>query len=154
MSNQTKCRNCGGYKTDAEVVQMDSVTGKKYKPAAGGSLLLIFGGIAVFFVVITVIHAITAHEGISIGVGAVAWVLFLSWGGKNATEQRKNLTYDLFHYYCNLCGYRWTWREGSPIPEVNVRPDLIAQGEQRLEEEGLQRQQDNAALHYLLNKDK
>jgi transposase-like protein len=41
----------------------------------------------------------------------------------------------LYRYLCHLCGYRWTWRTGTPYPPVTVRPDLIAKGEQKLQEE-------------------
>ena len=37
------------------------------------------------------------------------------------------------HFYqCILCGYEWQWIEGEPLPQVTVRPDLIAKGEERL----------------------
>ena len=36
---------------------------------------------------------------------------------------------------CYLCGYKWEWQVGTPEPSINVRPDLMAKGEQRLREE-------------------
>lgn len=48
----------------------------------------------------------------------------------------------LYHYYCYLCGYKWAWETGTPTPQVNVRPDLIAKGEQRLEEERRRREEE------------
>jgi hypothetical protein len=35
----------------------------------------------------------------------------------------------------HLCGYRWHLDPGNPPPQVQVRPDLIARGAQRLEEQ-------------------
>lgn len=156
MSNQVQCPNCGGYKLDTELTEMDSETGKKYKPNAGINLLLIIGGFIVFGLVTKVIGAISNNEGVSLVAGFVSWLVFLSWGANKETERKKKRKYNLYNFYCNLCGYRWTWREGSPYPKINVRPELIAQGEQVLEEKRKQqqRQQDDAALHYLLNKDK
>jgi len=49
---------------------------------------------------------------------------------------------EVYHYYCLLCGYRWT---EPPKPEVTVRPDLIAAGNQRLEQEAAKRKADEEA---------
>jgi hypothetical protein len=54
----------------------------------------------------------------------------------------------IYHYTCSLCGYKWPWRTGEPLPPVQIRPDLIAKGEERLEQERRQ-WEDAAAAHYL-----
>ena len=38
-------------------------------------------------------------------------------------------------YSCRLCNHTWTWKPGTPYPEVNVRPDLIAKGKKKMEDE-------------------
>ena len=41
-------------------------------------------------------------------------------------------------YKCHLCDYAWTWKPGTPSPEIHVRPDLIAKGEKKLRREAAQ----------------
>jgi hypothetical protein len=41
---------------------------------------------------------------------------------------------------CQLCNHKWQWTPGQPLPEVTVRPDLIAAGEKRLRKEEAHRQ--------------
>lgn len=57
----------------------------------------------------------------------------------------------LHKYSCQICGYRWNWREGTPLPPVKSDPKLVALGERKLaeEEEARRRQQEQAAFHYL-----
>jgi len=50
---------------------------------------------------------------------------------------------------CQLCGYQWYWKLGDSRSEVNVRPDLIGKGAQKLEEE---RQQKELAAWFWLQK--
>lgn len=40
-----------------------------------------------------------------------------------------------FAYTCQLCGYKWSWTTGTPLPTVTVRSDLMEKGEQRLRAE-------------------
>ena len=35
----------------------------------------------------------------------------------------------LHSYTCQICGYKWTWREGTPRPKVNVRTEFLAKME-------------------------
>lgn len=70
--------------------------------------------------------------------------------GRRATTKTKTYT-----YLCHLCGYQWVWQSDQPWPQVNVRPDLIAKGEQKLEEEAAaqrKRDEEAAALYYLTHK--
>ena len=64
--------------------------------------------------------------------------LIFLWGLGLLTMLYKQLTKpkDGSHEYrCDLCGYQWHWKPGTPYPAVSVRPDLIAKGEQKLREE-------------------
>jgi len=54
---------------------------------------------------------------------------------------------------CKICGNRWSWETDNP-PTVNVRPDLIAMGEQRLrEQEAQDAANQEAAYHAFIEPD-
>ena len=38
-------------------------------------------------------------------------------------------------YNCRFCKHTWTWKPGTPYPEVHVRPEVIAKGKKKMEEE-------------------
>ena len=40
-----------------------------------------------------------------------------------------------YDFQCVICGYKWNWKEGDPLPQVTVRPDLIHMGEKKLQKE-------------------
>ena len=71
-------------------------------------------------------------------------------GGYRVSGRRPNTKSTTYYYSCALCGYQWSWQVGTPWPNVQVRPDLITKGEQRLQEEAAERRrQEEAALYYL-----
>lgn len=35
-------------------------------------------------------------------------------------------------YSCELCGYKWFYIPGTPLPAVTVRPELMRQGAEKL----------------------
>ncbi len=42
-------------------------------------------------------------------------------------------------YLCELCGYKWFHTPGTPWPAINVRPELIREGSEKLKQEGEER---------------
>lgn len=137
-------------------IRLDSVTGNSITSGCGTFLLygllmfcglLMLGGLAGIF-----------GGGNSVGVGLIFFLVgLLSSAGciitlKNNNKAEKR-AYNIYKYHCDLCGFNWEWREGQPLPKVNVNPDLIARGAKKLEEEEQQRQQ-QAALHYLSQQNK
>ncbi len=38
-------------------------------------------------------------------------------------------------YLCQLCGYKWFHIPGTPWPAINVRPELIREGAEKLRQE-------------------
>jgi len=75
--------------------------------------------------------------------GLAVWSIVLGISKYRKTDMIKK-----YKHECLLDGYRWERREDEPPPEVHVRPDLIAMGEQRLAEER-RRQEEAAAAHFL-----
>ena len=67
------------------------------------------------------------------GLWAIIWAVIAS------LEKGRPIVHK---YTCQLCGYQWNWQEGTPYPPVMVRPDLIANGVRKLEEEERRRQDD------------
>lgn len=55
---------------------------------------------------------------------------------KSDEEFSQNHVPSIRHYYTRrICGYKWDWADGEPLPKVTVRPELIQQGSALLEEE-------------------
>ncbi|MBX3051933.1 MAG: hypothetical protein KF753_10690 [Caldilineaceae bacterium] len=73
-------------------------------------------------------------------------------GGFKVSGKRPNTQTNTYSYSCALCGYKWSWNTNTPWPIVQVRPDLIAQGEQKLQAEAAERrrQEEAAAAAYVL----
>jgi hypothetical protein len=55
--------------------------------------------------------------------------------GLSSTHTEKAQIGMLYNYECRLCGYEWEWRSNTPRPVAIVRPELIARGAQKLEED-------------------
>jgi transcription elongation factor Elf1 len=146
MSDQFQCPHCSGKKLNTEIFQIDSKTGSKINSSCGGIALLTI----LLFIVVGTTSKGDAISGI--GVAAIlVYFLFLIWDVIKSNQAKKR-AYNLYSFYCQICGNRWEWAEGTPYPKIKVDLELIAKGNQLLEEQ--QRQQDAAALNYLLNKDK
>lgn len=123
MTDQVQCPHCGGYKVGTERRnRIDPKTGKNYgqpptdkmKEDVSNSgclfIMVIFFPLLILYLIVYIIAAIA----------------------DNALVPKDVL--NEYSYICSLCGYKWTWRENDPLPPVEVRPDLIVQGEQSLEE--------------------
>lgn len=149
MSNQLQCPNCGGYKLESGLTKINPKTGKKL---GSGCSAVFWMSVVVTVISIGVYNAF--DEGIANGMMIMIVFPLLLIGGAwygIASGLAKNRAYNLYNFRCNLCGYRWEWQQGTPYPKVNVRQDLIAQGEQLLEEK--RKQQENMeALYYLTHK--
>jgi hypothetical protein len=71
-----------------------------------------------------------AFTFITFGLWLIVWIIIvLSESGRPKPDPT------LHRYTCQLCGYSWDWKERTPLPEVTVRPDLIAKGVRKLEQE-------------------
>jgi hypothetical protein len=131
MSDQVQCPNCGGYRVYQQVASSHLETHTRRSNLGAR----VFAGVLTFY---------------SVGL------FLLDKGTRDALvkgeEQETTKVADSYQNSCLLCGYLWVWTVGDPLPQVQVRPDLIAVGEQRLREEAerlRQRQQDAADLWYL-----
>ena len=144
---QVQCPNCGGYRVNEERVHTDPKTNRNVSESGGcGDWIRAFvAGVAAFFVIggciggeLFGVKTTDASYGtwvyatlfLSVALGIAA--LVITRRARRAALARADTTYN---YYCLLCGYRWSWRPGTPLPNVQVRPELIAKGEQKLAEE-------------------
>jgi len=130
MSDQVQCPNCGGYKVSGSAIIEKVFPEEREVRPLGTSYIIFFWVLFLTFVILT------------LGIGLL--FLFSSQirkplGGKQ--ELVKTSRVAGYHYTCQLCGYQWTRRVGTPQPEVHVRSDLIAKGEQRLKEERRRREE-------------
>jgi len=138
MPNQTQCPNCGGYKLETKLTQIDPETGKEVGSGRPSGCLIV--GVPVIVIVIAGVlggeDAMNAISGIMVVVVMLAIPLFLIGGVwyRNRLKQAEKRAYNYYNFSCNLCGYQWQWREGTPLPKVKTQPDLIAAGNKRLEQ--------------------
>lgn len=132
--DQVQCPNCGGYRVYQHVASSHLET---YTKKLDLISRLIWGG------------TVFCSLGLLLLAKGVRDILFK--GEEPGTIQ----VADSYQNTCLLCGYQWIWKVGDPLPQAQVRPDLIAAGEQRLREEReaaerlRQRQQDAADLWHL-----
>jgi len=157
MSDQVQCPNCGGFRVYSE---KDNTLEERIAPAKEllRNSFVIPSVIAVPSIIVSVISVyypsdLTTGLGV-LGIAASVilfvvlflWYLWVLVFGNG--EFRYQTRTGIYHKYsCNLCGYKWEWLPGKPLPRVHINPDLITKGEQRLarEEEERRRQ---AALEF------
>jgi hypothetical protein len=71
----------------------------------------------------------------AVAVGGVWAATVLTIVAREARKLPQHKLMAVHHFECAICGYRWSWADGEPLPPVTVRPDLISKGSQRLQEE-------------------
>ncbi len=154
MSNPMQCPNCGGYKTDVEKVES---IGAYTKDTPGRNMLAAFVGI---FIGLPIMLFLTCAAIaffimiITIPLGMILWQVAQSIPDYiNNAIKRYEEHIKKYLLKCELCGYSWVWRTDQPYPFIQIHPDLIAKGEQRLEAERRKQQEDAAALYYLTHKE-
>jgi transcription elongation factor Elf1 len=139
MTDQVQCPNCGGYKVNTTTDKVDRKSGNAVPGC--GVLFVLF-----FFAVIGWLLGVGLNDAAYALCGLLITGTFI-WGLSTYLKADKIKRY---HHTCWLCGYKWIRREDEPLPPVNIRPDLIAKGEQKLEEEAAEEEQRQhaAALFY------
>jgi hypothetical protein len=155
MSTQIQCPNCSGYRVGIQNTKVIAI--EERKRYAEPFKLYFWPFVVVLF--ISILAALIWHVGgIIIGVililVQIAGVLERVKKGTLGWYIERVPTIIKYDYYCHLCGYSWSWQSNDPLPEVHIRPDLIANGAQKLEQEEEQRRKDAAALYYLTHQGK
>ena len=154
---QVQCPNCGGYRVVTEKTDSITETHEIVKPGSETAernsinfFIVLAGGFFVLAFAISKwqIDWIDSLQKFILTVGFAACG-FACVGGaiisvRDFLQVRKTGVLRVRHtveiaeryqFYCQLCGYRWIWRTDEPYPKVNVRPDLIAKANQKIEEE-------------------
>ncbi|MBI1923217.1 hypothetical protein HYR99_03095 [Candidatus Poribacteria bacterium] len=143
---QVQCPNCGGYKVTTYPSTYNRRTGKELQKFGCGfwagmffwggvfGIYPLFGGVGVLILLI-----MGKAPGLDIGMGIGLLVIGFTctslagfWMIGSIREYFKADKITIYGHACSLCGYSWARREDEPLPEVRMRPDLIAMGEQRL----------------------
>jgi len=135
MSDQVQCPNCGGF--DTYLSQEPENSNARSCLSWLGALIAAPGCLLLLLICTWANNPADSIRNLSsVGIaifpilGTILLGIFLFWlAGK--IQSNPNL------WKCNLCKYEWDTRQKHTI---HVRPDLIAQGRQRLAEE--QRQAD------------
>jgi hypothetical protein len=139
MPNQTQCPNCGGYKITYQktpiqqrVLLSDSVR------RMGRIIMFIIAvpllGASVLVMILGFVFGVDL-DMCSVGspvfaVGAVIVLLIAVFNPDWAMTYPKVIG-NIYHFSCDICGYRWEWHEGQPVPPVNLHPGLIAKGSEK-----------------------
>ena len=161
MSTQVQCPNCGGYKTETVKVEdvsvKENVTSDERKKNTISWLKAfpVYVAIAlVLFFLGGIIKDTDPSGSMLCGTFSIVFILIAVFMiPYSMTRKTKKIRVgQIYSYYCYLCGYKWSWETGTPLPTVNVRPDLIASGEQRLEEEARQAQIANRVAQDILKR--
>lgn len=149
MSDQIQCPNCGGYKATSQKVSVKQITpiSSEQRLKTSGIYLVVTAVLLVGMLIL-----LAMKSGYATGCGAFALLYLIAMFVSLLKTNTTKVIGSAYDFSCLICGYRWEWREDQKWPEVHVRPDLIAKGEQRLSEEERKRQQDAAALYYLTHK--
>lgn len=155
---QVQCPNCGGFKVDTSkyedvygaTVRVPVPANKKKRETiiwviVGLGIVILYFLFGVFGILISgnllapLLVFLTPQ-----GIGTILWAAFWYWV-LLADKKTRPIIATVYHYTCWLCGYKWDWKSGESLPPVNLRTDLIAKGEQRLEEERLAAERDARA---------
>jgi hypothetical protein len=178
MSDYVQCPNCGGYKVSLlDTIKETYKQPEKYRAygcyswVAGviGFMLVIFAFLFVASLIDGAISLIIGESGslcvplaiIPSIIVAIPAAIFMGKRDRKSALAREakgevvQITKEAiigYRYSCYICGNRWQWNVGTPLPRVTLRPDLIQKGEQRLEEERRKQEEDAAALYYLTHK--
>jgi hypothetical protein len=156
MTNQTQCPNCGSFKVRSSTAHLTK-DGKEVLPwddypwiVAG--VIVIFGSVSCCLGVGALIPLIGTNRlpisqyqlvggmGFSIvflGAGLILGLLAF-WIVRRSAGRR---FISVHRHECDLCGFHWQQVAGDPLPVVNLRPDLMAKGQQ--EQERRRRQMDD-----------
>lgn len=152
MSYPIQCPNCGGHKLNTE--NREAIKEAKAMPMSFGKALFNAIGVLISWAILSKLCSLL----LTILVKGISWIPCILFGllglviifyaiPRAANKERRVGT--RYHYYCQLCRYRWVWETGMLLPKVTLRPDLIAIGEQKLEEESRKRMEDIYDLYYL-----
>ncbi|HLZ80886.1 MAG TPA: hypothetical protein VKP04_04580 [Ktedonobacteraceae bacterium] len=137
-----ECPNCGGYRVSEET----SYISKGYETSESAYYRsVIFIGLLAIGLIIWGVTQIsnTTISGIALILIGITLVFLIP------VQLRKYWSLPVrYKFKCVLCGYSWKMDEGEAQPEVTVRPELIAKGEDRIA-----KQQQQAAAQWKANMD-
>jgi len=140
-----QCPNCGGYRTQMQPKPERNDLGAWLFSITGTFIFVVMclilftmvstGGLPVLIEDLTSLpNSVKENKGVLVPLLCLpAWAIL----GVISLINLLN-AYDPNLWECELCGYKWDIRTNPP---VQVRPDLILRGEQRLKEEEERRRQ-------------
>lgn len=157
MTEQVQCPNCGAYRVASAIKAIDPKTGQEEsEPSFGGCIFIaisLFVGVVILVVVFDDLSSGAPIEeigwGILMGAGAIAFA-GLIFASMNAAYKRYSKNIKKYYYSCAICGYRWSRMENEPYPEVKIKPDLIAKGAQKLEEEAREAEEEQKKRDFIM----
>lgn len=141
MDGQVQCPNCGGYRVSTTTFWAGGRL--RRKPSTFGPYWAWFQVLAgACMVIVGLVIALAASgDPMPLSLG----IMFAAIGAFEIVMGVLGMNVKTSHWnqHCILCDYQWKERPGDPKPVVQVRPDLIQKGAQRLQEEDRQRRLDD-----------
>ncbi len=138
MTLQTQCPNCGGFRvTNLENERVYSGAYNAVSRKERRTTILMLVVLTALMVVCCPLSVASDDFNallILMGIGLVLTVLAWVFGLLRLRQGNPEIVGVIRSFECDLCGYKWTERPGQQKPNIQVRPDLIAAGEQRLRE--------------------
>ncbi len=137
MNEQPQCPNCGGYKISTRA----RIRGYTYTQRPMGARMYTLHLAAFSSVLLLLLVELMYIFRVNLGLAALVTAVFaglILWskGVRSRLFERKYLdrvpVNAVYRHHCELCGYEWVWRTGTPRPEIHVRPQLVMQGAERL----------------------
>ena len=152
---QVQCSNCGGFRINGERISRKPGSDKLFHEAYQYIPLIIWsllGWIIPLVIFSSIFSWMEWGSGSSFTTDlhnfyydyeqmlhTFAWIIGLGFysgiGYWFYHHWVRNLTLYGYDYTCIICGYKWRWKDGDPMPLITVRPDLIHMSEKKLQEE-------------------
>ena len=152
---QVQCPNCGGFRINGERISRKPGSDKLFHEALQYIPLLIWGLSRMDNPYWRISHSIlnwmewgslyfssdihNFYYDYEQMLQTFAWIIGLGfysgigyWFYHHWVRYLASYGYD---YKCIICGYKWRWKGGDPMPLITVRPDLIHMDEKKLQEE-------------------
>ena len=149
-NDQTECPNCNGYMVSDEVIRLQDESAKPKRPLTTTNKVAVVVFLAIVPTAVALNYKANTLITLAAGVCGLLIALLAIW----AYSRNYNSLVAEHHYFCNLCGFRWQWREDRPYPYTpGTRLAPNADELRRIGEAQLARNSQNAGYFIIQQRD-